>query len=133
MPYLTENMCKVQTKSDYVFEFCNLAPNDYDCWCVYEKDAEISVKDFKKIIEKYVWKNHSGRKYSYTHNKNALKTLGYDTLRKRLCGYCGKEPTGKRKPSDYCCSKYSSRNRKEKLYIKHLKIISRNCFECDSD
>ena len=114
--YLLDNTLKVQSKSDYVFDFCNLAPKDFKYWPIYEEGCEMPVSEFKKYIERYVYLTKS-QKYRYTHNKNALKALGYDTKTIKLCGNCGNKPNGGK-----CCSKFNRKNRRNKTYIMNMKI-----------
>ena len=136
--YLQNNTLQVQTKADYVYEFINIPPNDHYEWCVYQeteivkdkngenKEVEVllPVKNFKNAMERFVSKLHKIHNFKYTHNKNVLKTLGYDTIRIDVCGYCGNQPTKKQKKDLKCCENYTAKNRKTKHFIKHLKIIN---------
>ena len=124
--YFKENTLKQQTKSDFVYAYCNLAPREFETWPIYEKNSEIAVGKFKEYIERFVYLKHS-KNYRYTHNKNTLKSLGYDCKIVKLCGSCGNEPTGKRKKEDYCCAKYNSNNRRNLPVILNMKIMKTDC------
>ena len=86
--------------------------------CIVDKDSSISVKDFKKAIEKYVYLNYKVKKiYVHAKHKHKLKQLGFATVIKKFCGNCGK-PTNRGK----CCSNYSNKKRHNKPVILHLKL-----------
>ena len=138
--YLKDNTMKQQTKSDYVYAFCNLAPGSFKYWPVYEEGCVLTKDKFKEYIEFYVYLKHT-KNYRYTHNKNALKALGFDCKDKKICGNCGKEPTGARKRENQCCMKYNKRNRRNLPLILNMKLLKMNKFgkvvdykrKCDID
>ena len=117
LKYFNDNTLKIQSKTDYVYDFCNLAPGDFKYWPVYEKDSIITVPEFKKLIERYVYLTHS-QKYRYTWNKHALKALGFESKPIKVCAECGEKPN-----RSTCCPKSNNRNRRNKYIIRHMKIL----------
>ena len=124
--YFKDNTLKQQTKSDFVYSYCNLAPREFKTWPIYDEGCEIPVDKFKQFIERYVYLKHT-KNYHYTHNKNTIKSLGYDCKTVKLCGWCGERPTGKRKKENYCCEKYNKKDRRNLPLILNMRILKVNC------
>ena len=103
----------------------NLAPKDFDYWCVYEKDYITQLNgrnNFKNVFEYYL-KTSKSKQKSWSKDITTLERFGYKYEEKNICGKCGKEAN---KKNCVYSEGFNRKNRRKRIVIRHLRIVSIN-------
>lgn len=120
LDYFKEGYEEMTNQCNNLYKYLNLAPNDFESWTSNDMGNIITEKEFKKVVMKYYYMN--GIKDKFECNKTTLGKFGYIIKTIQICASCGKKPTGSRNKEEYCCEKYTSKNRRKKKCILNMKI-----------
>jgi hypothetical protein len=117
IPYFKERYNEITDTCNNLYKFLELAPEEFEYWVIYEEGESIEEKDFKKLMERYYWKE-TETKEKYKPDITTLERCGYLRKKKSVCGNCNESPNGGK-----CCKKYNPKNRRQRFYIINMKLM----------
>lgn len=122
--YFEQKREEIRLDNNPLYNFLNLAPNDYEYWCVYEEGSIITLNGrngFKTKYEKFL-KDEKCKIRKYKNDPTTFSRLGYELIKKKVCGVCN-QAINKGKCG---CEKFDRRNRRNRMVIKNLRIVDKN-------